>query len=404
GRPRTLAEEDWELARQWRVAGVRDAEIARRLGVQQSTVLRRLGPARVQGELEEAADPGPAATAGPEDQPPQPEPEAVPEHDGREPEQPEPALRPEPGVVPPAFTGTARAAEGSRVFSRYAGAMLLHAYPGRAGEILPDAAGGDAREAALLAAVSTCFALGAATAGQFKHLAPAEAGPLAGLAALPPLRSLRPRLAAIADAADPLKLQAAFARAMLAANPETSGVYYVDDHFVPYAGAKPVGKGWNNKRGRAEKGRADTHVTTHDGRAVCFVTGEPSGLSVTLPKALAELKKTVPEGTEIMVGFDRGGAYPAVFAHCRENNVHWVTCRRAPLAVPGMLPVLSVITVNGRTRAVAWTDEEVQLGLRHGPADHLVRARPGRPADPDVRRRGVPGRAAGLAEVPVAGG
>ena len=29
---------------------------------------------------------------------------------------------------------------------------------------------------------------------------------------------------------------------MLAANPETSGVYYVDDHFVPYAGAKPVAK------------------------------------------------------------------------------------------------------------------------------------------------------------------
>ena len=84
-------------------------------------------------------------------------------------------------------------AEGSGVFSRYAGAMLLHAYPGRAGEILPDAAGGEAREAALLSAVSMCFALGAATAEQVKHLAPAEAGPLAGLAALPSLRTLRPR-------------------------------------------------------------------------------------------------------------------------------------------------------------------------------------------------------------------
>jgi hypothetical protein len=178
---------------------------------------------------------------------------------------------------------------------------------------------------------------------------------------LPSLRPLRPQLAAAADATDPLKLQAAFAAAMLAASPETSGVYYVDDHFVPYAGAKPVGKGWNNKRGRAEKGRADTHVTTADGRAVCFVTGEPSGLPVTLPKALAELAKAVPPGTPVMLGFDRGGACPAVFAHCRENNVHWVTCRRAPLAVPGMLPVLTVITVNGKSRAVAWTDEEVQL-------------------------------------------
>ena len=381
GRPRTVAEEDWERARAWRAAGVRDAEIARRLGVQQSTVLRRLGPAQVQGELEPgdaAAGPAPAAAAGREGQPPGPEPEAVPGRDEQEAEPPEPAPRPEPGVVPPAFAGTARAAEGGRAFSRYAGAMLLHAYPGRAGEILPQAAGGDVREAALLSAVSACFALGAATAEQVKHLAPAEAGPLAGLAALPSLRTLRPRLAAIADATDPLELQAAFAAAMLAANPETSGVYYVDDHFVPYAGAKPVGKGWNNKRGRAEKGRADTHVTTHDGRAVCFVTGQPSGLSVTLPKALAELKKTIPPGRRIMLGFDRGGAYPAVFTHCRDNGAHWVTYRRAPLATPQMLPVLSVITVSGKARTIAWTDEKVQL-KDYGQARQITLFEHGRP-------------------------
>ena len=101
---------------------------------------------------------------------------------------------------------------------------------------------------ALLAAVSACFALGAATTEQFKHLAAAEAGPLAGLVTLPGLRTLRPALAAIADRADPLELQRMFAAAMLAADPVVSGVYYVDDHFVPYTGAKPVGKGWNNVR------------------------------------------------------------------------------------------------------------------------------------------------------------
>src|SRR5512142_1230564 len=124
---------------------------------------------------------------------------------------------------------------------------------------------------------------------------------------LPELRTLRPKLAAIAGGTDPLEVQRMFASAMLAADPVTSGVYYVDDHFVPYAGAKPVAKGWNNKRGRAERGRADTHVTAHDGRAVCFVTGEPSGLTVTLPKALAALKEAAGPGARIIVGFDRGG-------------------------------------------------------------------------------------------------
>ncbi len=143
--------------------------------------------------------------------------------------------------------------------------------------------------------------------------------------------------------------------------PVTSGVYYVDDHFVPYAGAKPVGKGWNNKRGRAEKGRADTHVTAHDGRAVCFVTGEPSGLTVTLPLALAELKKAAPDGAKIMLGSGRSGAYAQVFKHCREQQVHWVTYRRAPLAVPAGLPVLTTITVNGKARQVAWAEETAGL-------------------------------------------
>jgi hypothetical protein len=58
--------------------------------------------------------------------------------------------------------------------------------------------------------------------------------------------------------------------------------------------------------------------------------------------------------TKIMLGFDRGGAYAQVFKHCREQQVHWVTYRRAPLAVPAGLPVLTTITVNGKTRQVAW--------------------------------------------------
>jgi len=342
GRPRETAGASWEKARAWRADGVRDAEIARRLGVNQSTVLRRLGRAHVQEALPlapDAAEPGPA----------------------------EPQVTGPQAAGPEEAAGTrladpAAALRAVTVSSRYAGSMLLHAFFARAaaGTVLADAAQGPG-DVQLLTGVSMCFALGAATTEQFKHLAAAEAGPLAGMGALPGLRALRPELARIADETDPLRLQTLFAAAMLAADPVLSGVYYVDDHFVPYTGAKPVAKGWNNKRGRAERGRADTHVTAHDGRAVCFVAGEPSGLSTTLPKALAELRKAAGPGAKIMLGFDRGGAYPQVFKHCREQHVHWVTYRRAPLAVPAMLPVITTITYGGRTREIAWAEETVQL-------------------------------------------
>src|ERR1035441_5961566 len=356
GRPAELEGEALERARQWRAAGVSDREIGRRLEMAGTTVSRRLGPRDPEagdeagGRLRDGgaagceplvSEEGAAGDVPVPDAAAQPGPvpgaeEAVPGPPGGAPAPVRPAAVPPgdgaggsgggaSGGLVPGAGGTA--AEG-RVRSRYAGAMLLHAFGSRAGagDVLAGAAGGLPAAARLLAAVSACIGLGYATTGQFKHLAAAEAGPLAGLVTLPDLRTLRSALAGIADRTDPLRLQQLFAAAMLAADPVTSGVYYVDDHFVPYTGARPVGKGRDNKRGRAEKGRAGTHVTAHDGRAGCFVSREPAGLTVALPKALAELRKAAGPGAKIMLGFDRGGACPQVFRHCREQNVHWVTC------------------------------------------------------------------------------
>ena len=239
GTPGKVTAAQWEQARAWRAQGASDAEIGRRLGVANTTVGRGLGPRR--------QAPGPGGEAGrPPAEPmftepePEPEPGAVPgPGTEREPEpradaEPEPGAGLPPGGGPPAWPLPARGA----LWSRYAGAMLLHAFLAQAGAgTVLAAAGGEPRDVALLMAVSMSFALGAATTEQFKHLAAAEAGPLAGLGALPGLRALRPALARIADRTDPVALQRMFASAMLAADPVASGVYYVDDHFVPYTGA-----------------------------------------------------------------------------------------------------------------------------------------------------------------------
>ncbi|MGH3230664.1 MAG: putative transposase, partial [Streptosporangiaceae bacterium] len=87
----------------------------------------------------------------------------------------------------------------------------------------------------------------------------------------------------------------------------------------------------------------------------------------------------VPAGTPVMLGFDRGGACPQVFRHCRDNQVHWVTWRRAPLAVPAVLPVITAITVGGRSRQVCWAEEKVQL-KDYGEARQITLFGHGRPA------------------------
>jgi hypothetical protein len=133
---------------------------------------------------------------------------------------------------------------------------------------------------------------------------------VAGIDVLPELRTLRPRLAAIADHCDALALQRSLAKAMLAAEPNESGLYFIDDHFIPYTGALPVGKGWNTKRRLAEPGRVDTAVVDAAGRAICFTNGEPAGLSTSLPPVLDQLREILGPGASATIAFDRGGSYP----------------------------------------------------------------------------------------------
>jgi hypothetical protein len=351
GRPGKLAARDWEQAARWRAEGASDSEIGRRLRVAQSTVFRRLGPAAVQEQLPAAGpegEPGPQPGEPEPGRPVVPGPGGEPAAPGPEPKAsravPEPAPSPAGGLVPAGRrepspgAGLARVA-GGVLPSRYAGAMLAHAYLDRIGaEAILAAALPPALtrprydDLGLLTATSLAFALGASSAEGTKHLIPAQAGILAGIGRLPDPRTLRPRLAAIADRCDPLALQRQLAAAMLAADAPGLHVYYVDDHFVPYEGAKPVPKGWNTKRRHAQPGRADTMITDYLGRAVAFTTGDPSGLAATLPGALAQLRQVLGAEATILLGFDRGGSYPVAFRGIRDAGAGWVTWRRGPLA------------------------------------------------------------------------
>src|SRR6266566_1249692 len=367
GRPRKLAAGAWEQAARWRAGGASDSEIARRLQVAQSTVFRRLGPAAVQEQLPG----GPAGEAepqagGPEAWPAAPGP-GGPAAPG--PAAPEPGPGPEPSSRPAAGPGPAAGTEAAP--SRYAGAMLAHAYLDQIGAeailaaaLPPGLARPRYDDLALLAATSLAFALGVSSAEGTKHLIPDQAGILAGIGRLPGLRTLRRRLGA----------------AMLAADAPALHVYYADDHFVPYEGAKPVPKGWNTKRRHAQPGRADTMVTDYQGRAVAFATGDPSGLSATLPGALAQLRQVLGAEATIMLGFDRGGSYPVAFRAIRDARADWVTWRRSPLAPVTAKPRRYwAARGDGKPAEVLWLADETAEIKEYGQARQITLFEAGAP-------------------------
>jgi Transposase DDE domain len=379
GRPRVLSEVDVGRALAWRDEGVSAVAIGARLGVADTTVHRALAgwssPAAV-GQVQDE-------TAPQLDLDPVSEPDPVSEVDqcgsGSEAE-PEGGVGcgpgqagqdaaslgvPESNAAPAPVVAPGRLGQGV-VRSRYAGAMLLHAFSDRvgvAGVLGPLCTPGQSRfdDMALLCATSMAFALGTDSVEATKHLIREQVGPLVGCDRLPALRTLRPRLAGLAESCDPLELQARLAQAMVATDAPLMNLYFVDDHFVPYEGAKPVGKGYNTKRRHAQKGLADTLVTDYSGRAVCFVSGQPSGLTKTLPTALNELRK-VTGAAKIMLGFDRGGAYASVFAHCRDHDVDWITYRRSPLAPVTAPPSRHWrVNTNGATESITLADETVTI-------------------------------------------
>ena len=249
--------------------------------------------------------------------------------------------------------------------SRYTGAMLLHPFLSRLGadEILASLPAGAARnyDASRLVLASTFgFALGIDSLEGAKHLRKSDAGALVGVERFPDLRSLRPRLRALAASADPLDIQGAFAKAMLATDEAPPDLYYVDDHFVTYWGVRPVAKGWNNRRHVAEAGRDDTFVVDDRWRAICFSSGEPRGLSVSVAEVLVRLADIVGDHAA-MLGFDRGGSYPKVFSAVAEAGWDWVTWRRAPLVTPQVEPRLCWVQVGGKLRCLCLADELVEL-------------------------------------------
>ncbi len=336
-----------------------------------SELLARLGPAPVQDELPETAE-APIEQAVEE-----PVEEVRPVEEAG----PEPVL-PEPAGAGTVFAGSARITSGTFP-RRYAGAMLLHGYLDRVGveAIFATVTGGPARRYDDLAVLSTTtlgLALGIETVEGSKHLRRAEAGPAVGLTAIPELRTLRARLAALADGSDPLQVQRAFAAGMLAADPAADPVYFVDDHFVPYAGARPVAKGGNTKRRNAGPGRDDTLLVDARGRAVVFGSGEPTGLASTLPGVPTQLLAVIGPDAPVLLGFDRGGAFPAVFTACREVGADWVTYRRAPLAEVTAIPKKSWTVRDGKRIAMVLADESVQL-KGYGPARQLTLHEAGAP-------------------------
>ncbi len=147
------------------------------------------------------------------------------------------------------------------------------------------------------------------------RIRPADLGRLLGLDRAPEVKTLRRKLAELADQNKGAELQAALGRHHVLARPEAVGFLYLDGHVRVYSGTRQLPKTHIARMRIAGPATEETWVGDADGDPVMVLTAAPSqSLAAELHRLLPELRALVGPDRRCTVVFDRGGYSPAVFS------------------------------------------------------------------------------------------
>lgn len=139
----------------------------------------------------------------------------------------------------------------------------------------------------------------------------------------------------IAQTAGGAVLEARMAERLIASarNEDGPAIFYVDNHLRKYSGKHVVRKGWRMQEKRALPGTTDYYTHDEDGRPM-FRVPVPSHDHLTdwlLPIG-KQLRDALGPEEEILIAFDRAGAYADQLASLRDADFDFVTYERKPYA------------------------------------------------------------------------
>ena len=231
---------------------------------------------------------------------------------------------PVPAAVPPI-----EVADGA---TRYAGAMLLHVALTQVGlwSVFQTRGASVGRTALSVAQVVGLIAMGFAlrlrSIEGFKTAMRRDFGRLRGVHAAPAVQTLRMRVHALAESVDPAELMRTLVTGWVALEPVWEGAYYIDGHFCPYSGGRPVPKAWNAKRRLVEPGQTDLYVHDASGRVLFFMNRPFNDQLVKgIPQLLTEIRAVAPRDQPIVLVFDRGGYSGPLFRALTREGIGFIT-------------------------------------------------------------------------------
>src|ERR1035437_1930141 len=147
-------------------------------------------------------------------------------------------------------------------------------------------------------------------------------------------------------------------------NPDLLAVFYVDGHVRAYPGAHKVAKTHLSRLKFPAPATVETWVSDASGDPVLVVMAAPgASLVMELRRLLPDLRRAVGDDRRVLVGFDRGGWSPALFAHMDAEGFDVLTWRKgfAQDVDPDLFTDLTYVDETGRGHQWRVADTTVDL-------------------------------------------
>ena len=211
--------------------------------------------------------------------------------------------------------------------------------------------------------------LGEARAEGATRIDPPALGRVLGLDRAPEVKTIRRKITYLAAAGRAGDWIAAMAARHVADRPEQAAVLYVDGHVRAYQGTRRIAKTHVPRLKFPAPATVETWVADAAGDPLLVVMAQPgASLAGELRRLIPELRAMVGDNRRVLVGFDRGGWSPALFADLDAAGFDTLTWRKGTIADldEDQFSEHTHTDEHGRTHTWALADTEVELDIADG--------------------------------------
>lgn len=218
--------------------------------------------------------------------------------------------------------------------------------------------------------------LGQARAEASTRVDPIALGRVLGLDRAPEVKTIRRRINQLAATGKAEDLLAAIATRHLKDRPEASAVVFVDGHVRAYTGTKRIAKTHSARLKFPAPATVETWVSDAHGDPVLVVMAEPgAALAGELRRLLPELRGMIADDRRVLVGFDRGGWSPQLFADMHACGFDTLTWRKGPTEDIDLEAFTEVTHVDDHGTEHTWLTADTMVELPLGDAGTTFRMR-----------------------------